>query len=64
MSEVVMTYSLRVPLDDKGASNRREDNQVEFTVHPQADELPPGTPQLIKVFIVNDCRGVYIIECL
>ncbi len=54
MSEVVMTYSLRVPLDDKSGSNRKDDNQFEFSVVPHAGELPPGIPQLIKVAIISN----------
>lgn len=49
MSEVVMTFGLRVPLEDKRTTSTRKEGNQEFSIQPRADTLPPGIPQTIKV---------------
>lgn len=49
LSEVVMTYSLKVPLDERRSISSNRGGNQEFLISPQADALPPGIPQAIKV---------------
>lgn len=66
LSEVVMTYSLHVPSNDKHQTQvgTRKDSNEEFIVHPKADTLPPGIPQTIKVLLKPYLVGIPTCTCI